>query len=222
MALLTGGHDDLGCFLRRIGIDAAEYSAPGAGGRLHIYKGLSSGSGASPGNGPGLSTGTPGDCTGGACPLWASRQSLETYDIVLLACEGGENNQTKPPSAMTAMHDWLGEGGKLFATHFHYTWFMNSPASDFRNVATWLGPSGVNGMGTYQIDTSRMAPGPERGPEFAKWLSMVGDASGAGVPLRSAANSVSTVNVTSTKRWIFDPNSADEGPNLSTRVVAEV
>ena len=31
MALLTGGLDDLGCFLTRMGIDAAEYSAPRGG-----------------------------------------------------------------------------------------------------------------------------------------------------------------------------------------------
>jgi len=42
MALLTGGLDDLGCFLTKVGIDAKEYSAPGAGGRLAVYQGLGS------------------------------------------------------------------------------------------------------------------------------------------------------------------------------------
>src|SRR6185312_11455489 len=39
MALVTGGFDDLGCFMRRMGIDASEYSAPHGTGRLDIYKG---------------------------------------------------------------------------------------------------------------------------------------------------------------------------------------
>ena len=78
-------------------------------------------------------------------PLWATKSALEYYDIVILACEGGEANQTKPTAAKQAMHDWLNEGGKVFATHFHYTWFKNSPAADFQNVATWLGSSAGTG-----------------------------------------------------------------------------
>jgi hypothetical protein len=197
MALLTGGLDDLGCFLRRVGIDSTEYSAPGAGGRLDIYQGVSSALGVSLGNGPGLSSGTAGNCTGAGCPLWASKQSLEAYDIVILACEGGENNQTKPASAMTAMHDWLGEGGKVFATHFHYTWFKNGPA-DFQGVANWLGTSAGIGMGNYQIDASF-----PKGKSFERWLDLVGGATGATIALNGVATSVSNVNAPTT-RWIYD------------------
>jgi len=82
MALLTGGLDDLGCFLTRVGIDPAEYTAPKGGGRLDIYQGLGNGLGGGgiPGlggggggmsmTGPGLSNGTAGDCTTTSCPLW--------------------------------------------------------------------------------------------------------------------------------------------------------
>src|SRR5579872_2284857 len=56
IGLLTGGCDDLGCFMRSIGIDASEFSAPHGGGRLDIYQGLSTPLGIALGNGPGLSS----------------------------------------------------------------------------------------------------------------------------------------------------------------------
>ncbi|HEX3772071.1 MAG TPA: carboxypeptidase-like regulatory domain-containing protein, partial [Polyangiaceae bacterium] len=45
MALLTGGCDDLGCFMKSMGIDDAEYTAPHGGGRLDIYQGQGLGGG---------------------------------------------------------------------------------------------------------------------------------------------------------------------------------
>ncbi len=221
MALLTGGLDDLGCFLTRVGIDAAEYSAPGAGGRLDVYQGLSSEpmAGANPFGGggglkgPGLSTGTAGDCTTTSCPLWASKAAFEKYDIVLLACEGdtfdpdenpdggfsyggGRSNVTKAGKAF--MHDWLNEGGKVFATHFHYTWFKNSADPAFQGVATWLGSSVGSGTCNCSIDTSF-----PKGQTFNDWLSNVGALTGTTVALNGVAKSVSAVNP-EVSRWIYD------------------
>ena len=112
---------------------------------------------------PGLSSGgTAGNCTSDnpAC-VWNSKANLEAYDIVLLACEGDtydpaesmNTNTNKTTSSKQALHDWLDEGGKVFATHFHYTWFKNGPA-DFQGVATWLGNSGGQDNALYDIDTS--------------------------------------------------------------------
>jgi hypothetical protein len=224
MALLTGGLDDLGCFLTRVGIDAAEYTAPQGGGRLDVYQGLSSeppaggnpfaGGGAAGFKGPGLSTGTAGNCTTTSCPLWASKASFEKYDIVLLACEGdtfdpdenpdggvsyggGRSNITKVGKA--ALHDWLNEGGKVFATHFHYTWFKNSADPAFQTVATWLGSSMGNTTCNCSIDTSF-----PKGQTFHDWLSDVGALTTAGaVALNGVAKSVSAVNP-ETSRWIYD------------------
>jgi hypothetical protein len=192
MAVSTGGADDLGCFLAEMGLDPSEYGPPQGGGRLDVYQGI---------GGPGLSTGTAGNCTTAGCPLWASKSALEYYDIVLLACEGGENGFTKPAASITAMHDWLSEGGKVFATHFHYYWFNNGPP-DFQGVATWLGPSAGVGQGNYTVDTSF-----QRGMVFDAWLtnSVVAAATGTSIALTGVANSVSTVSSNAT-RWIYDPN----------------
>jgi len=219
MGLLTGGCDDLGCFMRGIGIDASEFSAPRAGGRLDIYQGLGVGVnllGISIGaSAPGLTGGTAGNCTQaseggpGGCPLWSTKQDLEYYDMVFLACECGENNTTKPPSAMQAVHDWLDEGGKVFATHFHYTWFKNNPQADFQNVATWLGSSVGNGMGNYNVDTSF-----QNGKVFDQWLDNVGAATGTTIALNNVAQSVSSVS-SATTRWIYDNSSPPDTKYLS-------
>jgi hypothetical protein len=217
MALLTGGLDDLGCFLTRIGIDAAEYGGPHSGGRLDVYRGF----GLLGVGGPNLSTsnGTAGDCTKTTCPLWSSTKSLESYDIVLLACEGdtydqdgqgdaganlagGAANVTR--AAKQAMHDWLNEGGKVFATHFHYTWFQNGPA-DFQGVAKWLGYSlGLGTCNNCSLDTSF-----PKGQTFHDWLQDVGALSGTGINLTGVASSVSTVTPTTTSRWIYDSSNND-------------
>ncbi len=214
MALLTGGLDDLGCFMNRMGIDTGEYSAPGRGGRLDIYQGLGNALGGGQANGPGLSNGKAGDCTTTSCPLWASKKSFEAYDIVLLACEGdtydadarvdgginfGGTATNVTPGGKQAMHDWLNEGGKVFATHFHYTWFANGP-TDFRNVANWLGPSVGNQNIQGAIDTSFA-----KGQAFQTWLKGVG-ALGAGglLSMTGVATSVFGVNAQTGHRWIYD------------------
>jgi hypothetical protein len=187
MALLTGGCDNVACFLRSVGVDAAEFSAPHAGGRVDVYQGLGAA-----GSAARLSTGVAGDCTTAACPLWSSRQSLESYDAVFLGCECGENIQTKPPSSPLAMHDWLDEGGTLFATHSQATWFKNG-SPEFQAVASWTaGPKGM---------------------AFRQWLTNVGAANVNGMVSLNPADvstSVTTVGPMTTA-WIGDTSTAPEG-----------
>ncbi len=223
MALVTGGADNLGCFLKGIGLDPSEYSAPHAGGRLDIYQGLPAAGGrggfggGGGGGAPGLSSGTAGDCTtdNPNC-VWNSKPNFEAYDIVLLSCEGDTFDPddsdadagrggggrgggfNKSSTAKQALHDWLNEGGKVFATHFHYTWFKNSPAAEFRTVATWLGTSNGNQMGLYNIDTTF-----PKGVIFNQWLSNVKALTGAQIQLSQVAQSVSTVSAAA-QRWIYD------------------
>jgi hypothetical protein len=221
MALVTGGADNLGCFLKGVGLDPSEYSAPHAGGRLDIYQGLGGGRGGRGGGGgsgaPGLSSGgTAGNCTtdNPAC-VWNSKANLEAYDIVLLACEGDtydpaesmNTNTNKTTSSKQALHDWLDEGGKVFATHFHYTWFKNGP-TDFQGVATWLGNSNGQDSALYTIDTSFF-----KGMVFSKWLGTVGALSGSQISLTGVAESVSPVNPP-TQRWIYNPAN-DPQQNMS-------
>jgi hypothetical protein len=224
MAILTGGADDLGCFLTRVGVDASEYSAPHAGGRVDVYQGLgSAGSNTGPGGGlsvygPGLSGGVAGNCTTTSCPLWSSASSLDAYDLVFLGCEGAPYDQTPDggdagdavvanvtPAAKQAMHDWLGQGGRLFAAHDQSAWFQNGPL-DFQGTAMWRAPSSsAAACPDCTIDDS--FPG---GQGLAAWLQIGMDPDGgARLPLSNVTDSVSTVNPETTTRWVYDQTGGD-------------
>jgi len=224
MAVLTGGCDDLGCFMTGMGVDPSEFTAPHGGGRIDVYQGVSQGAGGGfggLGGGGGqaatLSNGTAGNCTNASCPLWASKTSFESYDIVMLSCECAENRQTKPASAQQALHDWLNEGGKVFASHYHYTWFEDSPAADFQGVAKWGNTAGndtaIGGGHPYDVDTSF-----PKGAIFGNWLGTVKALNSAGPPpdivLNQVADSVVSVNPPTT-RWIYDSQGAPDVKYLS-------
>src|SRR5439155_1085361 len=115
MAISTGGADSMECLLRRIGVDANEFTGGTGSGkeRIHIYAGT----------GGNAAIGSP-DST----QLWSSNASLSAYDIVVLSCEGDENAQTKPGPALEALQEYANGGGRIFASHFHYYWFNNGPA----------------------------------------------------------------------------------------------
>jgi len=214
MAMVTGGCDDVACFLTGLGIDPSEFGAPGSGGRVDVYQGVNiAGAG-----GPTLSNGTAGNCTTSpstSC-VWNSQSNLEKYDLVMLSCECAENTQTKPAASQTALRTWLNEGGKVFASHFHYTWFKDNPSTDFQNVATWLGTSiaDLGGMGYPAFDINNVASFP-KGQVFGEWLGNVGALAATGTPdtidLTNVANSVSTVNATTTQEWIYDSETSGSG-----------
>ncbi|MGO9836378.1 MAG: hypothetical protein ACLP1X_19430 [Polyangiaceae bacterium] len=210
MALLTGGCDDMACFLMNLGIDSAEFTAPGAGGRVSVYQGNSMPLGVG-GAGPTLSNGTAGNCTTTSCPLWSTVQGFEAYDLALFSCECGEGmGINENATSYGNLHTWLNEGGKVFASHYHYTWFEDSPSADFKGVANW-GNTADNDIagngGTYDIDTSF-----PKGATFGQWLGAVGATASAGPPptidMTIVADSVKTVNAP-TSRWIYDPNGND-------------
>ncbi len=201
MALLTGGCDDMGCFMMNMGIAPAEFTAPHAGGRVDVYQGLGNG-----GNGASLSGGTAGNCTDASCPLWASKQSFEYYDMAILSCEcAGQTSTNETAAAYTHLRDWLDEGGKVLASHSQYTWFENNPSADFRGVATWLGDSVASGGATYDVNRTFA-----RGNALAEWLGNVGALASSGPPstiaLENVASSVSAVDPATTTSWIYDPS----------------
>ena len=184
-AMVTGAVDALECVLRKIGIDDAEFTTPAGGGRIQIYTA----------NGANAGRSTPAAST-----LYNDPAALARYDMVLFACEGSQID--KPAAAQRNVIAYANAGGRVFTTHYSYTWLYN--IAPWSGVATWrvgqtFPPNPLTGI----IDTSF-----PRGAAFAQWLNIVGAASGAGrISIIDPRHDVDAV-VAPTARWIYSTTPA--------------
>ena len=109
--------------------------------------------------------------------LWDSKTTLSNYDIVVLSCEGDEHGETKPAGALQALHDYANEGGRVFASHFHYYWFEGAGApADFTSTASWFPggntiPSGKSSNGVTMATINTTFP---KGQAFQQWMKLTG------------------------------------------------
>jgi hypothetical protein len=184
IAVSTGIADSLECLMRRIGIPGSEYIAgSGSGGHVHVFSGGQTDSGpysdpsAGSAESPAMSGAPPSSTS-----LWKSKDQLMPYDIVLLSCEGGETYQANPP----ALEEYLDNGGRVFASHYHYSWFSgpvestqsySAPSDWGDNLAAWLGdsaedPGPIGGI----IETTLNGSSTKfpKGVSMQKWLANVG------------------------------------------------
>jgi hypothetical protein len=112
------------------------------------------------------------------------------------------------------MHDYAEAGGRVIATHYHYTWLKNSPFQDWQQIANWT-PSGV-GAGTYDVDTSFPA-----GLAFSEWLVNVNASATPGkVQLTDVSDSLSSVNPPA-QSWIKKGDNAVRSFSFATPAAAE-
>ena len=185
IAVTTGALDALECLIRDMGVDEAEF-VPGAGGtgHVHMFNGF---------GGHGV-TGSPD----AQAELWNDATKMSAYDIVALSCEGAEHNEEK--TNMQAMHDYAQAGGRIFGTHFHYTWFKNSPQPDFQSVATWDDTvSQLPDAGDF-YNVNETFP---KGKSFAKWLVLSDATKVEGeLELSNVTSSISSVNTKTSEDWV--------------------
>lgn len=199
IAITTGGADSLECFLRKLGIDDAEITNAAGTGRVHLFQGRRTDH-----DGSRIDNNT----TAGSA-LWDDLNALRRYDMVILSCEGAENNGTKSAGARDNVLKYLDAGGRVFLSHFHYTWLKNG-AGQLPRTATWLGNEDV-GNGTLRVDTSFA-----KGQAFSEWLVNVQGSTAAGqVPATELRRNVSTVPATNmpaetSRRWLYLPTGNEE------------
>jgi hypothetical protein len=195
IAISTGGADSLECLPLRIGIDASEYAAGGAGpGHLHVF------------------TGAKGASTMPASPesytaLWDSTTDLLKYDVVILSCEGAETAHVTDGDRQS-LSDYASAGGRVFASHFHYSWF-NEGVFAADNLAAW-----TRGAQAVDPNDSQSFPGdvittlfsgqafPE-GQALAQWLGVVGALTNGKLPIWFARHNADvTAANTASQPWI--------------------
>jgi hypothetical protein len=207
----------LQCLLRRIGVDAAEFSLPTGTGSIHMYNQALD---ADKCNQVAGSTGTFPDAT---TNLWDSQEHLNRYDVILLNCgknsDGGNLGSAAgrafiaSPAAVDRMKAYLNAGGRVFGEHFHYAWIRSYPGypSTFgQEVATWYDLSkSVTRIGTSSRDTLIDQTFP-KGVAFANWLMNVGASTTLGhLSLTNYAKytAIDQINPPA-QRWIYEPASA--------------
>ena len=181
MAFSTGGADTLECLLTRIGVDNSEYvagstAAPTQGGpHVHIFQG-------SPVSSPTMA-GAPQSSTS----LWDTPQHLANYDVVLLSCEGSPTSNTNPQN----LYAYGGMGGRVFASHYHYQWFLGAPFPNFGNWYTQNSNQLSNP--TYGVVNTKLpngVPFPE-GVALDTWLKTTGAYDSTGeLPIAQARHNV--------------------------------
>jgi len=136
MALATGGADPLECLLRKIGIDESEFGPQGSPARIQLFEGGTYRVANVPQ--PVTSKLKSGAALTKATELLSTAAALSAYDIVLLSCEGSENEAEKPAASRQALYDYAKQGGRVFASHYHHVFFSGSPDDAVRGLGAWV------------------------------------------------------------------------------------
>jgi hypothetical protein len=160
MAFSTGAVDALECVMRKIGIDDSEFTAPGAGGRIHLYEGLTDP--VSTAAGGAVATGSPSETA-----LWSSSATLNQYDVVLFPCQADQAT-TRTAAEQQNLIDYANAGGRVFTTHFSYVWLYDD--APFSSTASWQveqHPSPADQTGYVDMTFPK-------GQALAQWLQIVG------------------------------------------------
>jgi hypothetical protein len=197
MALSTGGADALECLLRKIGLDDSEIGTMGGPERIHLYGGED-----------GTDSFQGGGNFADSTQLWASLESLSSYDVVLLSCEGNQNGGTKPQASRQALLDFTSAGGRVFASHWHNVWIESGPA-DWLPLAAWNFQDDLNDI-TADIDQSF-----DKGADLAQWLVNVGGSTTLGkIDITAAQHTVTGVDAQNAQRWIYLDDTANGTPSV--------
>jgi hypothetical protein len=185
MAISTGSADPFECLLYKMGIDTAEITRPGEGGRIDFYTQ----------NGMVLDGGSvPGSA------LWTDAGTLMQYDIVLLPCEGGAN--AKPDAGVNNLVNYTNQGGRVFATHYSYVW----TAKGWPTSADWskLDQSHPSDPFPYAAWFDTSFP---KAQAFKDWLTNVGGVDGGVLEIEEARHDVIGVNHDGgTFQWLYTPD----------------
>jgi hypothetical protein len=200
IAVSTGGADSLECLLARMGIDSSEFvGGADPNKHIHLYTGY---------NGAVAPTPTPSSYSG----LWDSKAHIEQNDIVLLSCEGREttdaNNQAITSADQGVLQQYANDGGRVFASHFHYAWLNSGPFAT-PALATWnTGTQDISANGTIAQPGAvvQKLPNGQAFPEGAAlqtWLGNVGALDSNGLlQINYAKHNVQSTNTPPVQQWI--------------------
>jgi hypothetical protein len=202
IAITTGDADALDCLVRKLGIDDSEITTDAQGGKVHLYAG----------NGAKQFATTFGGGTGSfnnATTLWGTVDKLSGYDIVMFSCEGGQHPETKPQSALQAVHDYADRGGRVFLSHWHNIWVSGNRNDANHSLPDWKSIATFN-FGAAQDESTQLTIVDETVPKgwsFATWLQNVGGSTVRDqIQVNEPRYTCQAVNPDKAERWVYvDP-----------------
>jgi hypothetical protein len=204
IAISTGSADSLECLLLRVGLDPSEYVGGAAGpGHIHIFQGGGASAAAANTSPPGPESYTS---------LWDTTTDLMKFDMVFLSCEGAETTSMNQP----ALFDYAAAGGRVFASHFHYSWFNTGPF-EAANLATWTAGTNTIGNVNASIVTTLPSGAPfTKGQAMFSWLSGLKVLSGGELPVQYACQNAQVTSANApAQAWLT--TSADEAGAPATQ-----
>ena len=183
IAVVTGSADALECVLRKVGISDSEFTDPSGSGRINLY----AASGA-----PGVTVNASGTALPSESTLMANAATLNSYDVAMFSCEG--NAYTKTDTELSNLVNFANIGGRVFATHFEYSWlYKNGP---FAGTAKWTGTNTSLADGLATIDTTYA-----EGKVLADWLKIVDPTDPYGQISLTSTKSNQTGVIAPTQSW---------------------
>lgn len=184
MAIATGDADPFECLMLKMGIDKSEFTNDSGSGRVHVYQD----------NGAKLTTGK----TTGATALYKDLNAWKKYNAVFLPCEGEEDD--KSSAYDTNLVSYTNLGGRVFATHYGYTWLQLGIAP-FTTVATWNDQN--NQFNTTDPLTGYVDTSFPKGVAYQSWLTNVGASVKAGQVTLNEPRWNVKATAGATQRWMY-------------------
>jgi hypothetical protein len=229
IAISTGSYDALECLPRKLGISDTEISTVGQPGHIHLFADPTAKSSTS--NGQGANKFKAGFAGGSgnfadSQNLWnpspptytGGFDVMKNYDIVMLSCEGGQYDVSKPQVAINAMKQYADYGGRVFASHWHNVWIEGSA-----NVkpAVWAesSPGAMDGIATWNATDTDFNDPPDmsdpgdlidevhnpKGMSFATWMVNVTGLARDVITISEGRTTAASVDNNKAERWVYHP-----------------
>jgi hypothetical protein len=201
IAVATGKADALECLVRKLGVDESEFTGEDGPGRVTLFAG---------GGTESYATLNRAQRFPSAESLWSDLDALTRYDVVLMSCDGREDDmENKGAQSLEAMADYLNLGGRVFGSHYQNMWFKHGPAP-FSSLAQFEKQSDLGNV-SGQVVTSF-----PKGQAMSEWLVNAGATQAAGqVAIAGAQHNILRENPAFTQRWI-----ATESPVPSVQYIS--
>lgn len=203
IAIATGSCDALECLVKKIGVDASEFTPDSGPGRVHLFASN------------GATTIAGGGTLGTAASLWGDLDKLKQYDVALFSCECGARPAEKTQAMMDNVKAFADLGGRVFLSHYHNIWIDGEVGVPAHAPAVWpeiadcSADEFVSGNGI--IDTVNNP----KGSAFSAWMQVVAATATTGqFPILEGRQTCNSIDTFKAERWVYAQSGSTQYPQI--------